>query len=166
MYPQSANTQFVEQFQKFFSELSSCSDFFSNCEQLFSSNRPVSELKVALSSLVKTLLYIDEKDQLQQAQLTEHLSNLKRLSTLASSNQAQASNDEIQLVNSVLFGNKLDKIVRLLNFNNQLGTQQEIHFAIARIYFTAHSRSRSNFNRKYLKSLQYQGKDMLYNLIR
>ncbi|KRX01642.1 hypothetical protein PPERSA_03726 [Pseudocohnilembus persalinus] len=45
-------------------------------------------------------------------------------------------------------------------------SQKEIHFSLARIYFTAYSSNRTNFKRKQFRGLPYQGKDMLHNIFK
>ncbi|KAL4437685.1 hypothetical protein ABPG74_012360 [Tetrahymena malaccensis] len=158
------NEQFIQNFKQFFQELSNNKEFFQNLEELFQLHRPKSELKSALKSLIKTILYIQQKEDFQNSQLDE---NIRPLTPLYTTN-LQPPNIKVQIdeVNKILFGNKLDKIVRILTSKEIIGSQQEVHFAVGRIYFAAHSRNRSNFNRNAFKQIKHTGKDLIYNLIR
>ncbi|EAR89914.2 hypothetical protein TTHERM_00560050 (macronuclear) [Tetrahymena thermophila SB210] len=158
------NEQFIQNFKQFFQELSNNKEFFQNLEELFLQHRPKSELRSALKSLIKTIVYIQQKEDFQNSQLDE---NIKPLTPLYTTN-LQLPNIKVQIdeVNKILFGNKLDKIVRILTSKEIIGSQQEVHFAVGRIYFAAHSRNRSNFNRNAFKQIKHTGKDLIYNLIR
>lgn len=77
-----------------------------------------------------------------------------------------AESEEIEVVNSLLFSNKLFKIRKLLSIKNDTSSPREVHFTVLRIYFAAYSKKRSNFKRKHFQNLNYTGESLLYSIIK
>jgi hypothetical protein len=106
-----------------------------------------------------------EKEGISEETLNKYNSNRDIIEDYIVEKQKMAVQEEIDMVNDILFSRKLMKIKKLLLVKNDTASTKEVHFTILRIYFAAYQKKRTNSNRKQLSKVLYSGEDMLNSIV-
>lgn len=68
-------------------------------------------------------------------------------------------------MNNLIFSKKILRIKKIITAKGE-DSWREIQFTIARIYFSAYSKKRSNFKRQEFVKIQFSGEDIINTLLK
>ncbi|KAM3126815.1 hypothetical protein pb186bvf_021089 [Paramecium bursaria] len=165
MAPQQALALEAKNFVRALEKLAVSTEFFESLEVLLNLNDSDAN-KLQLTHFINSLEYMLEKEGVDDSIIESYVYNKNKIDKFLIDKQKMVDQNEIDEVNNLLFTQKLLTPRKILTVKNDTVSIQELHFTVARVYFAAYSRKRSNFKRKQFINLQYTGEDMVHNLIK